>query len=403
MPPLVPMSPSTAVAPSATITLGEPARAARVGTACSRHLVGLRLAVVGRAALDDVADVDFVARNPIAAIIRRAAAPPCRRTARPARPRPRPGPSPMKQSSAAGLPRANTVCVRSACSPQRVQPRTSSASSARRSLRCSVARGDCGGRSAVLALASLALARGARCRSVPAYSARRSRPERLDRPLAALPPARHPGRSRSQSPLAARAQRLARARASSSSLAFVNAPPRRRVTARPRAPPCSRCPPRSPPGGTPSPARRRGEHAGHAGLRRARLRLDVAVRVELELADEELGHRRVADGDEQRRDGDRRFSPRLHVLRPRRRSRDPRRRRARRRPRGCRGSRSSGSRRTRSCIVFDARNSSRRWIERHVASRGRRGSSPLPSRCRRRRRPPRARRGRARRRTRRRR
>ena len=41
-----------------------------------------------------------------------------------------------------------------------------------------------------------------------------------------------------------------------------------------------------------------GEHAGHRGRGRVRRRLDVAGRLHLDLAGEQLGRRRVADGDE---------------------------------------------------------------------------------------------------------
>ena len=134
MPPLVPMSPCTAVAPSATITFGATSSScSREVRHARRHLVGLGLAVLGRAALDDVADVDVVALeahrgdHPVEQLPGLADERQALRVLVGARP------SPMKQSSAAGLPRANTVCVRVAWSAHFVQARTSSASSTSRS------------------------------------------------------------------------------------------------------------------------------------------------------------------------------------------------------------------------------------------------------------------------------
>ena len=115
MPSLVPSRPCTAVAPSATITFGS------ISASCSSrygdargHLVGLGLAVLGRPALDDVADVDLVAADsPSRRSCGRAAGRPCPRTESPARPRRRRGPRRRSTSSDEPLPRANTVCVRS--------------------------------------------------------------------------------------------------------------------------------------------------------------------------------------------------------------------------------------------------------------------------------------------------
>ena len=76
----------------------------------ARDLVGLGVAVAGRAALQHVADVDVVARDsPSPRSSWSAAAPPCRRTARPARPRRRRAPRPRTPARRPGC-RRRTRC-----------------------------------------------------------------------------------------------------------------------------------------------------------------------------------------------------------------------------------------------------------------------------------------------------
>ena len=75
-----------------------------------RDLVGLGIAVARRPALDDVGDVDLLARQADGLDdLASAAGRPGRRTARPARPRRRPGASPTNIRRACGLPTPNTT------------------------------------------------------------------------------------------------------------------------------------------------------------------------------------------------------------------------------------------------------------------------------------------------------
>ena len=80
-------------------------------------LVRLRVAVAGRAALDDVGDEDLVAA-PADAIQQLTSRPPARPTnGRPSRSSLKPGPSPTNTTSVSGLPSPGTACVRGTCEP----------------------------------------------------------------------------------------------------------------------------------------------------------------------------------------------------------------------------------------------------------------------------------------------
>ena len=93
-------------------------------------LVGLGVAVAGRAALQDVADVDVArARSPSPRSSSSAAGPPCRRTARPARPRRRPAPRRRTPGRRRGC-RRRTRC---SCAPCASLQRWQSPSSSRTS------------------------------------------------------------------------------------------------------------------------------------------------------------------------------------------------------------------------------------------------------------------------------
>ena len=89
-------------------------------------LVGLRVAVVRRAALDDVRDEDLLARPADRRrAARRGATPACPTNGRPCRSSLKPGPSPTKTTSVAAVPSPGTARVRPSCSRQRVQAATS--------------------------------------------------------------------------------------------------------------------------------------------------------------------------------------------------------------------------------------------------------------------------------------
>ena len=101
------------------------ARSAEEVRLAGLDLVGLRVAVPGRAALDHVRDVDVRARRGRSRRAAcRAASRPGRRTGTPCLSSWKPGASPTNIRSASGSPEPKTTCVRPSASRQRVQAET---------------------------------------------------------------------------------------------------------------------------------------------------------------------------------------------------------------------------------------------------------------------------------------
>ena len=108
-----------------------------------RDLVGLRVAVVRRPALDDVRDEDLVALPARASRGTSSRRSPARPTnGRPSRSSWNPGPSPTNTTSVSGLPSPGTALVRVSWSRQRVQARTCRRDVVERSLALVVGHAD---------------------------------------------------------------------------------------------------------------------------------------------------------------------------------------------------------------------------------------------------------------------
>src|SRR5690606_1780334 len=254
--------------------------------------------------------------SPIAAIMRSRSCPAAPTNGKPCASSSAPGPSPTKHTPELPVPRANTVCFRPAWSAQRSHPRTVSASTSSARRRSAGSVGTWSGAVAVTAPgpveARLAGARGATGRGAGGSSTTLGGAASSGSLTTSPPDIPKAKLARCHSSCA----RKPRTRSRSSSTGDPDSGAPLVIGARGGGPSVIEA--REEPFGVERghaartrggnrlavrPVRHvaRGEHARNARARRARLDLDVAVVVQLELPAEELRHRRVADRDEERR------------------------------------------------------------------------------------------------------